>query len=121
MRPGRDMRNKVLRILYLLRQQQPRQQQVNGQMIELSSIQPDPELDDLDVIMKTVRQWAQKNFDKQDENPAGFRNVVLYYKLAEQYQQQKAVKQSALIEQKHGGSGGLQAPEKGRTGGRVAV
>ena len=106
------MRNKVLRILDLLVQQQPVQQPVNGQMVEMPSIQPDQELDDLDVIMKTVRQWAQKNFDKQDENAAGFRNVVLYYKLAEQYQQQKAVKQSALMEQMQGGSGGLQAPEK---------
>ena len=100
--PGRDMRNKVLRILDLLVQQQPVQQQANGQIVEMPSIQPDQELDDLDVIMKTVRQWAQKNFDKQDENPAGFRNVVLYYKLAEQYQQQKAVKQSALMSQMHG-------------------
>ncbi|HEV2987419.1 MAG TPA: hypothetical protein VG759_03185 [Candidatus Angelobacter sp.] len=95
--PGRDMRNKVLRILDLLVQQQPIQQQVNGQVVEMPSIQPDQELDDLDIIMKTVRQWAQKNFDKQDENPAGFRNVVLYYKLAEQYQQQKVVKQAALM------------------------
>ncbi|HEV2963002.1 MAG TPA: hypothetical protein VG649_14330 [Candidatus Angelobacter sp.] len=100
--PGRDMRNKVLRILDLLLQKQPMQQQVNGQMVEMPSIQPDQELDDLDVIMKTVRQWAQKNFDKQDENPAGFRNVVLYYKLAEHYQQQNAVKQSALMSQMRG-------------------
>ncbi|HEV3040500.1 MAG TPA: hypothetical protein VHA33_22245 [Candidatus Angelobacter sp.] len=55
----------------------------------MPSIQPDQELDDLDIIMKTVRQWAQKNFDKQDDNPAGFRNVVLYYKLAEQYQHRR--------------------------------
>jgi hypothetical protein len=87
--PGRDMRNKVLRILDLLVQQQPIKQQVNGQVMELPSIQPDRELDDLDVIQKTVRHWAQKNFDKQDENPGGFRNVVLYYKMAEKYQQEK--------------------------------
>jgi hypothetical protein len=94
--PGRDMRNKVLRILDLLMQQQPIEQQVNGQVVEMPSIQPDQELDDLDVIMKTVRQWAQKNFDKQDENPGGFRNAVLYYKLAEQYQQQNAAKELAM-------------------------
>jgi hypothetical protein len=100
--PGRDMRNKVLRILDLLMQQQPIQQPVNGQVVEMPSIQPDQELDDLDVIMKTVRQWAQKNFDKQEESPAGFRNVVLYYKMAEQHQQQNAVKQSALMSQMQG-------------------
>ena len=100
--PGRDMRNKVLRVLDVLVQQQPVKQEINGQVVELPSIQPDKELDDLDVIQKTVRQWAQKNFDKQDENPAGFRNVVLYYKMAEQYQQQKAlsIQQSALSQQK---------------------
>jgi hypothetical protein len=69
--PGRDMRNKVLRILDLLMQQQPIQQPVNGQAVEMPSIQPDQRLDDLDVIMKTVRQWAPRNFDKQEENPAG--------------------------------------------------
>ncbi len=108
--PGRDMRNKVLRIMDLLMQQQPVQQPVNGQMVEMPSIQPDQELDDLDIIMKTVRQWAQKNFDKQEENPAGFRNVVLYYKLAEQGQQQKAMKQSALMAQM-GGGGKENAPK----------
>jgi len=81
--PGRDMRNKVLRMLDVLVQQQPVKQEVNGQVVELPSIQPDKELDDLDVIQKTVRQWAQKNFDKQEENPEGFRNVRLYYQLAE--------------------------------------
>jgi len=100
--PGRDMRNKVLRVLDVLVQQQPVKQEMNGQVIELPSIQPDKELDDLDVIQKTVRQWAQKNFDKQDENPAGFRNVVLYYKMADQMAQEKAlsIQQSALSQQK---------------------
>src|SRR5947209_5747948 len=81
--PGRDMRNKVLRMLDVLVQQQPVKQEVNGQVVELPSIQPDKELDEIDVIQKTVRQWAQKNFDKQEENPEGFRNVRLYYQLAE--------------------------------------
>jgi hypothetical protein len=96
--PGRDMRNKVLRTIDLLMQQKAIRTQVPAaegghapggsdviRAIELPSIQPDKELDDMDVIAKTVRQWAQKNFDKKDENPEGFRNVVLYYKLAVQY------------------------------------
>lgn len=96
--PGRDMRNKVLRTLDVLVQQQPVRQEINGQVVELPSIQPDKELDEMDIIQKTVRQWAQKNFDKQDENPAGFRNVVLYYKMAEQYQKQNAAEQMAQMQ-----------------------
>jgi hypothetical protein len=38
---------------------------------------------------------------------------VLYYKLAEQYQQQKAVKQSALMSQMHGPE--KQQPKPGRS------
>src|SRR5262249_53196825 len=53
--------------------------------VEIPSIEPDKELDDMEVIARTVRQWAQKNFDKKDENPDGFRNVILYYKMAVQY------------------------------------
>jgi hypothetical protein len=100
--PGRDMRNKVLRTIDLLMQQRPlhgaKSATAEGQStIELPSIQPDKELDDMEVIAKTVRQWAQKNFDKKDENPEGFRNVVLYYKLAVQYGVEK--QQSALSSQ----------------------
>src|SRR5437016_11548003 len=106
------MRNKVLRTIDLLMEQKPilappllsavtdessdQERQILSQrgsagMVEMPSIQPDKELDDLDVIQKTVRQWAQKNFDKQEQNPDGFRNVVLYYKMAASYQQQAAL------------------------------
>jgi hypothetical protein len=96
--PGRDMRNKVLRILDMLMEQKPvaagpLHPQTGKSMIELPSIQPDKTLDDMDVIVKTVRHWAQKNFDKQHESPDGFRNVVLYYKLAVQYGFEQAQKQ----------------------------
>lgn len=89
--PGRDMRNKVLRTIDLLMQQKAIRCAAEGGHgpgsvpLEVPSIQPDKELDDMDVIAKTVRQWAQKNFDKKDENPEGFRNVILYYKMAVQY------------------------------------
>src|SRR5215472_13884242 len=105
------MRNKVLRTIDLLMQQKPvrvadatmnqdchpealpqsgssRRTCAGTQAlapVELPSIQPDKELDDMEIIARTVRQWAQKNFDKKDENPEGFRNVILYYKMAVQY------------------------------------
>ena len=101
--PGRDMRNKVLRTIDLLMQQRPvpvSSAAQGGQApmavpIELPSIEPDKELDDMDVIAKTVREWAQKNFDKKDENPDGFRNVILYYKMAVQYGVEAAATQNA--------------------------
>jgi hypothetical protein len=86
--PGRDMRNKVLRTVDLLMQQKPvrvAQPPSAVAVVELPSIQPDKEMDDMEVIARTVRQWAQKNFDKKDANPDGFRNVILYYKMAVQY------------------------------------
>src|SRR5262249_14930398 len=117
--PGRDMRNKVLRTIDLLMQQKPLHgaappltaetaespdqgrnmlaQRVNAgtATIEIPSIEPDKELDDMEVIARTVRQWAQKNFDKKDENPDGFRNVILYYKMAVQYGVEAAARQQA--------------------------
>ena len=122
--PGRDMRNKVLRTIDLLMQQKPVPvphpdefaADSGGQSpgspartgvardgveapsaatsIELPSIEPDKELDDMDVIARTVRQWAQKNFDKKDENPEGFRNVILYYKMAVQYGVEAAAREA---------------------------
>ena len=103
--PGRDMRNKVLRTIDLLMQQRPVsvssviepgvQAPAPANSIELPSIEPDKELDDMDIITKTVREWAQKNFDKKDENPDGFRNVILYYKMAVQYGVETAARQNA--------------------------
>ena len=72
--------------------------------IEIPSIEPDKELDDMEVIARTVRQWAQKNFDKKDENPDGFRNVILYYKMAVQYGVEAAARQNAA-------AASAQAPE----------
>src|SRR5215472_15161051 len=126
------MRNKVLRTIDLLMQQKPvRVADATGNEdcrpealpqsgssrrtcagtqalapVELPSIQPDKELDDMEIIARTVRQWAQKNFDKKDENPEGFRNVVLYYKMAVQYGVEAAARQN---DETAGGSPRLQS------------
>src|SRR5215472_11115607 len=116
--PGRDMRNKVLRTIDLLMQQKPARvappptavdggdSPSAGDNIEIPSIEPDKELDDMEVIARTVRQWAQKNFDKKDENPDGFRNVILYYKMAVQYGVEAAARQN---DETAGGSPRLQS------------
>ncbi|HEY6251482.1 MAG TPA: hypothetical protein VI685_16105 [Candidatus Angelobacter sp.] len=116
--PGRDMRNKVLRTVDLLMQQKPvpvssapEGGHTPNAVVELPSIEPDKELDDMDIIAKTVREWAQKNFDKKDENPEGFRNVILYYKMAVQYAyessaraQQPRAPQPSTLNQAQGGA-----------------
>lgn len=112
--PGRDMRNKVLRTIDLLMQQKPvpvphpdefaaERGLGSNANIELPSMEPDKELDDMDVIARTVRQWAQKNFDKKDENPEGFRNVILYYKMAVQYGVEAAAREAMQAAAANGG------------------
>ena len=56
------------------------------------------DLDDMDVIQKTIRHWAQKNFDVREMNPEGFRNVIAFYKMAVKYGKEQAAK--AAMEQK---------------------
>lgn len=116
--PGRDMRNKVLRTIDLLMKQKPRRKPMipaaaaaappgmlppGGPPIappapeddDLPSIEPDKDMDDMDVIQKTVRHWAQKNFDLRAQNPDGFRNVIAYYKMAAGYAAEEQAKQLA--------------------------
>jgi hypothetical protein len=121
--PGRDMRNKVLRTIDLLMKQKPVRRvaaaalppsvgamaggagmmpPAGGPAVaaapeddDLPSIEPDKELDDMDVIQKTVRHWAQKNFDVREQNPEGFRNVIAYYKMAVGYGKEQAMEQAA--------------------------
>jgi len=116
--PGRDMRNKVLRTIDLLMQQRPIRRPAGPPAMAvpgvpplvappepdddlMPSIEPDKEMDDLDVIQKTIRHWAQKNFDKKEQNPDGFRNVIAYYKLAVKFAKELAVqhvKEEAMIQ-----------------------
>src|SRR5215510_4114446 len=126
--PGRDMRNKVLRTIDMLMQQRPINTMSaaegghapHSSFVELPSIEPDKELDDMEVIAKTVRQWAQKNFDKQAENPEGFRNVVLYYKMAVQYgveQQQSALspRHAGIFDSQHSAKQNLTTDQTDQT------
>ncbi len=104
--PGRDMRNKVLQQIDQLMQGQPIPTMVpvpGGQpgappmakRIMMPSIQPNRELDDLDVTVKTVKKWAQKHWEKEKENPQGWQNILAYYRLAYQWGMEKAKEQQA--------------------------
>src|SRR2546423_824553 len=73
-----------------------------------------------------LRRWlrqrsAEREFFERSDSTRGSQVAVLHYKPAKQYQQQKAVKQSALMSQMHCGSGDLQAPEKDGKDGRTAL
>jgi hypothetical protein len=114
--PGQDMRNKVLRIIDLLLQQQPIKQTVpipNASPdpntgvpptteILLPSIMPDRDVDDFQIIVQTVRQYAQKNFDKSAQNSLGWQNLIAYYRVSRQFGLEEAQKQAAAQGQQGG-------------------
>jgi len=104
--PSRDMRNKILQQIDQLMQSKPIPTTVpipGGQpgappmakRIMMPSIQPDKEMDDLDITVKTVRKWAQKHWEKEKENPLGWENMKAYYRLAYQWGLEKAKEQQA--------------------------
>jgi hypothetical protein len=102
--PGQDMRNKVLQQIDQLMQSKPIETMVlvpGGQpgqppmakRIMMPSIQPNKELDDLDITVKTIRSWASKHWEKETENPAGWQNLLAHYRLAYQWGMEKAKEQ----------------------------
>jgi hypothetical protein len=104
--PGRDMRNKVLQQIDKLMQGKPIRTTVpipGGQpgqppmakQIMMPSVMPNRELDELDVTVKTVKRWAQKYWEKEQENPNGWQNLLSYYRLAYQWGMEEAQKKQA--------------------------
>jgi hypothetical protein len=104
--PGQAMRDKVLQQIDQLMQAKPIETTVpilGGQpgqppmakRIMMPSIQPNKELDDLDITVKTVRGWASKHWEKETENPQGWQNLLCYYRLAFQWGTEKAKQQQA--------------------------
>lgn len=61
---------------------------------DFPSIVPDKNVDDMDIIIKTVEHWGQKDFDTNTTNPDGYANVIAYKKIAEQFASDKAKAQA---------------------------
>jgi hypothetical protein len=65
-----------------------------GQLIPMPSIQPDKDVDDLQISEQVATDWMLKNFyTTRMENPNGFENVRLYLKLVVQLNAQKQTQQ----------------------------
>lgn len=94
--PDAAARNKIKAVLQQLSEGQPIVTSgPTGQPINIPSIQPDPDFDNMDLIVSLSKIWANDNYKLQVIKPLGFENVRAYFRLASQYQaQQKA--QSAL-------------------------
>lgn len=80
--PGSAMRSKVLQDLEQLAKGEPTPvlgpngQPVPGQT--KPSVLPDQEIDDFDILRKTVRQYCQENCDLKQRAPQGWANILAY-------------------------------------------
>lgn len=64
--------------------------------IVMPSIQPDPDCDDMGMIVTIAKEWMQTNYEMATDNPKGYANVRAYLKLASQMQQLAQAKQAAI-------------------------
>jgi hypothetical protein len=79
--PGSAMRSKVLQDLEQLAKGEPTQTLgPNGQPTGQTqpSVAPDREIDDFDILRKTVRQYCQENCDLKQRAPQGWANILAY-------------------------------------------
>lgn len=113
--PGRDMRNKVLQIIDRLMKEPPQQtmapvpnpadptgQSTIMQPITMPSIQPDPLVDDMGILIEVVKDWSYRNWELADNNPQAWANIMAYLKLAVSYQQKNQMAQMQIEAQTGG-------------------
>jgi hypothetical protein len=116
--PGKEMRNKVMQIIDRLMKESPQQtmapvpnpadptgQSQIMQPITMPSIQPDPLVDDMEIIIQVVKEWSYKNWMTADEDPEHWANVMGYLKLAVSFQQKDQMAQMQLEAQTGGKPG----------------
>jgi hypothetical protein len=108
--PGAAGRSKVKNVLQQLAQQEPIVTPGPNGPVVLPSIQPDPDFDDMDLIVSLAKAWAQENYKLQLINPKGFDNVRAYFRLASQYQAQAKTAQALQMQQAAAGAAGQKEP-----------
>lgn len=88
--PGEDDREKAYEDIKLLLNSEP---MMTGDMMmpEMPSIVPDEIFDDLDIAFSIIRGWVVSEAGRMTkiDNPAGYKNVLLYGKMVQMLQQQK--------------------------------
>src|SRR5262249_6858652 len=97
--PGEDQRKKTAKDIEQLVQQQPvptGQPDMNGKPIMVPSIQPDPDIDDLNVAGQTAKKWliSDSGLEARESNPAGYANVLAYSKACSQMAKAAMLKQA---------------------------
>ena len=98
--PGEDQRKKTYKDIQQLTQGQPvPTQQLNpqtGQPVLVPSVQPDPDVDNLQVAADTAKKWliSDTGLQMRDENPAAYQNVKLYAQACAQLQKQHELQQA---------------------------
>lgn len=103
--PGDSERTKIKMVLQQLAKDKPAL--ING--MPMPSIQPDPDVDDMGMIVTITKDWMQKNYEMATTQPQGYANVRAYLKLAAQLSQVNMAKQAALqaaTQQPQGAPGG---------------
>lgn len=99
--PGEQQRKKTYKDIEQLAQSAPvpePQGQVgqDGQPIMLPSIQPDPNVDDLNIAGQTAKKWliSDAGLAVRDSNPPGYANVLAYSKACTQLAKMEMLKQA---------------------------
>lgn len=110
--PGDSERTKVKLILQALSKAEP----VPMGDVVMPSIQPDPDCDDMDMIVTIAKDWMQRNYEMANDNPAGYANVRAYLKLAVQLGQVAQAKQAAIGAAVQGGAAGPTQPAQAGAG-----
>jgi hypothetical protein len=94
--PGEATRSKTLRVIDKLVQGVPSERIVEtpgGAMtIYVPTLQPDPDFDDMKIVQRVIRHWANENYELSFDNPAGFENVRAYYRMAAEYEAMNSMK-----------------------------
>lgn len=91
--PGEKNRSKVLEDITRLLQGQPIQgvpDPMTGVPTDMPSVIPDKEVDDLSITQNVVKEYVTDNYwQLKEQQPLQFQNILLYLKLAAQFEREK--------------------------------
>ncbi|MGC4052882.1 MAG: hypothetical protein QM757_26440 [Paludibaculum sp.] len=91
--PGEKERRRAMEIIRRLLKEQPLASfdPMTGAQMQVSSVQPDPVLDNHGLMFELIRAWCidTVGMRMEQENPIGFANVRLYAQAQQQAQQQQ--------------------------------
>lgn len=112
--PGQNERYKVLKDIAMLMQGTPMPSMgPMGMPIQMPSVIPDKDFDNLEVSQEAVQEFAEKNYELAKERPVQFMNLRLYFKLCAQFEKEKAMESASPMMPPGGGAPPPQLPPGG--------